>query len=234
MTKSRHYIDFEWAEISFNLWRLRDEEYHKLRQSSLPIKEDSLFIMRLFLMERDNPDRLTLPKAFLALERLFGKNSDAFDHWKGSFCFPLLLMLEKSQGNFFYMLRVYDHRGSLQMGLYRVLENGIDDYDIYVYREPFELEFSREEINQFICYFHGYLNGFSGTIDQLFLSPFLKCIDSNLILYGYREGDLFEEDFESEEEYQQAIAAFETVYGSRKSEDASREIQLLLQKITDD
>jgi len=91
--------------------------------------------------------------------------------------------------------------------LYRVLENGIDDYNINVYREPFELEFSREEINQFICYFQGYLNGFFETIDQSSLSPFLKYIDSNLILYGYREGNLFEEDFESEEDYQQAIAA---------------------------
>lgn len=232
MQENRSFIHFTWRENAFYLWRLRDEEYDRIRPCSLPILEDSLFLIRLFLIERDNPDRLTLPKAFLALQKLFGESSEAFDRWKGSFCFPLLLRLEKRGGNFYYLLKVYDHRGSLNVGLYRVLENGSDEYNTDRYREPFELEFSREEINQFIGYFQGYLNVFFQTIPRESLSPFLKRIDSNWILYGYDREDIFEREFESEEEYRQAIASFEERYETSIKEAKTREIRALLQNIT--
>lgn len=231
MDKSRCQVSLERCETQFRLWRLSEEEYHQLRQHSLPIKEDGFFLLQLFLSERQNPNRLTLPKAFLTLEHLLGQSSDFLDNWKGSFNFPLLLVLKKPAGQFFYLFRVHDHRGSLCFPLYRILENGVSGYDLNICREPFELEFSRKEINEFLCYFYGYLSGSAEAVSRLPRLPFLKRVESDLILYGYKEGDFFEEQMNSEGEYRAAIQRFEEVYGSLEIEEKSRDIQPLLKQI---
>lgn len=232
MEKERYYLEFKQGEIQFHLWRLAEEEYRQFRDHSLPLKEDRMFMIQLMLSERYNPDRLSLPKVFLTLEHLFGKTSDWFDKWKCSFSFPLLLVLKKSAGQFYYLLRVEDYRGSLEFRLYRFLENGVDGYDVNIYREPFELEFSREEINQFICYLYGYLIGAAKVICVLPLRPFLKCIDSNHILYGYRDGKLFEEQIDSEEDYEAAIRTFEKNYETPLTEERVKDLRSLLHKVT--
>lgn len=234
MTRSKP-LHFKRGEIEFQLWRITDEEYRQLREHSLPIKEDGMFMLNLMLFERDRGDRLTLPKAFLALEKRFGRSSTWFDDWKCSFSYPLLLVLRRTAGKFYYMLRIGDYRGSLEFPLYRVLEAGAGDYDVNVYHNPFELEFSREEINEFMSYLYGFIAGYAEATCKPPIQPFLKHIDSNHILYGYRDGEFFEEEIESESEYQAAIAAFKTVYETEEEqEDPSDQIRLLLQTITGD
>lgn len=159
MTKAeRHCLELEKGGIQFQLWRLTEDEFRQLRNTSLPIKDETWLLFNLMLSERNNPDRLTLPKALLTLEHLFGDSSDWIDEAKGSFSFPLLLVLRKQAGKFYYLLGIFDHRGSLEFRFWRALENGADGYDIYTRRhEPVEAEFSREEINQFIYYLYGFL-----------------------------------------------------------------------------
>ncbi|MBN3946376.1 MAG: hypothetical protein HWQ38_07745 [Nostoc sp. NMS7] len=41
--------------------------------------------------------------------------------------------------------------------------------------------------------------------------PFIKIIDSNFILYGYYNNEYFEEGYDDEESYQQAIQRFSSV-----------------------
>lgn len=229
---NRKYINLKRRETKFHLWRITEEEYRELHENSLPIKEDGFFLIQLSLSERHDPDRLTLPKAFLTLEYLFGKTSDFFDDWKGSFTFPLLLLVQKSTAQFFYMLRIYDHRGTIYYPVYRILENGAEGYDLNVYHEPFENEFSRQEINEFISHLHGYLVGVSTWVCQPPSQPFFKRIDSNHILYGYRNGEFFEEQIDSEEEYKAAIQTLEEICGSKDVEKQSRNLKLLLQQIT--
>lgn len=232
MSESRHYLNLKQEETNFHLWGLKEFEYHLLRESSLPITENLLFLFNLYLSERDDPERLTLPKAFVTLEHLFGQTMSFFDEWKGSFAFPILVELNKENGQFYYILKVFDHRGTLSFTWYRIVETGIDDYDINIYRDPFELEFSQEEMNKFLSYFYGYLIGSSRILKKVPPSPFLKKVNSNLIIYGYRDGEFFEEEFESNEDYQQAIQDFEEVYGNNLLENQSLEVQSLLQKIT--
>lgn len=230
---TRDHITFKKGDTQFDLGRLGDEECLQLRQHSLPIKVDSAFMFELALSEHRNPDRLTLSEAFVALEALFGKTSHQFDSWKGSFCFPLLLVLNKQQGQFFYLLRILDHRGTLDFLLYRVLEQGAEGYNIDAYRSPYELEFSTEEINKFICYVYGYLKGASKSVCKILPPPpFIKTVDSSLIIYGCRDKKLFEESFESQDDYQQAIEAFKQVYETDVSARVSEEIQSLLRQIT--
>ncbi len=232
MKESRHHLNLKRKEISFDLWRLNDQEYNQLRENSLPIKENLLFLFILYLSERDDPERLTLPKAFLTLEYLFGQTTTFFDDWKGSFSFPLLVRLTKTNGQFYYLLKVSDHRGTLYFNWYRVVETGIDDYDINIYRDPFDLEFSQDEMKEFLSYFYGYLTGVSRRFDKIPPAPFFKKIDSNNIIYGYGSGEFFEKHFDSEEDYQQAIKSFEEFDGTKVMENKSEELQLLLQKIT--
>lgn len=231
---NRHQLNLKRGETQFQLWRLTEDEFSQLRNSSLPIKDDGMFLLQLMLNERDKPDRLMLPKALLTLESIFGKTSTWFDEWKSSFSFPLLLVLKKPAGQFFYLLRIEDYRGCLEFRFYRILEDGASEYDVSIYREPFLSEFSRVEINQFICYLYGYLAGAAEIFCNLPVQPFLRHVDASQVIYGYQDGAFFEEWIDSSEEYQTAIQSFEESYSSVKREKQVQEIQSLLQSIHSD
>lgn len=208
----RHELELKRGETQFHLWRLTEDEFRQLRSTSLPIKDDNRFLLHLLLSDRNNPERLSLPKALVTMEYLFGKASDWFNKFKSSFSFPLLLVLKKTIGRFLYLLRIEDYRGALEFRFYCILANGVDGYDINICREPFEAEFSREEINQLISYLYGYLAGAAKSLCKLPVQPFLRHIDASQILYGYKAGEFFEEQIESVEQYEAAIQAFETAY----------------------
>jgi hypothetical protein len=74
----------------YHLWRLSEDEYRDLRQSSLPIKIKGFLLWKLWLSEQNDPERLSLPQALLSLEALFGKSSDFLDIWKCSFWYGTL------------------------------------------------------------------------------------------------------------------------------------------------
>jgi hypothetical protein len=50
------------------------------------------------------------------------------------------------------------------------------------------------------------------------IQPFIRLIRASHILYGYRDGEFFEEQMDSPEEYEAAIQAFDEVYSSLKLE----------------
>jgi hypothetical protein len=70
--------------------------------------------------------------------------------------------------------------------------------------------FSCEEIDRFICCIYAFLSGMGRTLRPQ--QPFLKRIESQNIIYGYDGNDFFEEEFDSEEAYQAAIASFMQKY----------------------
>lgn len=210
--KERNKIELELNDIEYQLWRLDDYEYTTLRKNSIPIKEDYMLYMQLYSPYRRSEDKLSLAKSFVILTWLLGESSDYYDDWKGSFYFPLLLVIKKETGNLFYLLKIYDHRGLLNYSLYKISDNELKDHKSDILHEPFESEFSRHEINSFWSYFYGYLIGLSQTM-KLFISPlpFMKRIDSNHIVYGYKDNQYFEEQYNSEEEYHTAILSYESI-----------------------
>lgn len=228
----RHYLILHQNATKFHFWRLSEDEFRQLRSSSVPIKTDGLFLLQILLAERHNPHRLTLPKALLILERLFGKSSDWIDDWKGSFSFPLLVKVQKPDSAFFYLLRIEDHRGSLEYRLYRVLEDGVNGVDVYVFQPPVESEFSNQEINEFIGLIHGFLTDATYFFSRQQFEPFFKRIDSNHILYGYRDGAFFEEEIDSLEDYQAAVRSLEGRFGSTEQMAQRQDVQLFLHRIT--
>ena len=93
--------------------------------------------------------------------------------------------------------------------MYRIIEHNIEGYDTQRTREPFELEFSRQEINYFLSYFHGYISGCFKVANLMTpAQSFLKRINSNLILYGCRDGVYFEEQHEIPETFHASIKLF--------------------------
>ncbi|BBD62960.1 hypothetical protein NIES2109_58100 (plasmid) [Nostoc sp. HK-01] len=228
--KERNKVKLENRGIKYQLWRLDDSEFRNLRFKSLPIRDDYMLYVHLDLLGRDDKDKLNLAQIFVTLTYLFGDSSNWIDDWKGTFSFPILLILEKLQGKFFYLLDIYDNRGTLYFIFYRILEADVEGYDTQILREPFELEFSRQEINHFISYFHGYLEGCFKSIKALLPSEnFFRKIGSNHIIYGYKDDDYFEEHYESQEEYQVAIENLELMGISSKT---IQDVNSLLQMIT--
>ena len=210
--KERSKVELKSKDIKYQLWRLEDSEFRKLRKNSLPIKDDNMFYLHLYWSKNESKEQLNLAQSFLTLTHLFGKSSDWIDDWKGSFSFPVLLIVEKVQGKFFYLVDIYDNRGSINFSLYKIMEAEVEGYDNQILREPFEQEFSRQEINYFISYFYGYIEGyFHGARVLMPSEEFFKKIDSNHILYGYKDEQYFEEQYESQEAYQAAILNLESI-----------------------
>ncbi len=226
--KERYKIDLQSQDINYQLWRLDDTEYIKLQKNSLPIADKSKIYRDIYL-SRNEPEqnKLNLAQLLTILEWLFGETSDLHDHWKGAFFFPTLLTIIKKNGTFYYLIDIYDHRGWLYFRLYRIIEHGIEEQDKQILQEAFNLEFSQQEINYFFSYFYGYLIGCFRILKKINpVQPFLKTIDSNWILYGYKEEEYFEKHCNSEEVYQAEIKSFEEFYGSNKTD-----VSAILQRI---
>ncbi|MBM4461487.1 MAG: hypothetical protein FJ011_27645 [Chloroflexi bacterium] len=192
------------------LLRLDDHTYRRLRQHSVPISENTALYWELeFPFQRDpsrEDERLSLPKAYVALKTLFGPSGDAFDDWKGSFVFAFFLKVAKGDQSFAYLLNVHDHRCNIEFDVYKIAppEAG---YDTHCYHEPFEAEFSRAEIDYFIAYFYGFLIGFFKAVKEQYDEPFFKQVGSESALYGFQDGRFFEEQYHEPEEYEAAVKA---------------------------
>jgi hypothetical protein len=110
------------------------------------------------------------------------------------------------------------------------LESDVEGYDHQMAREPFELEFSRQEINYFISYFSGYIEGhFHSRKSVIPSEQFFRTIGSNHIIYGYKDGKYFEECYESQSAYQAAIENLELLGICSK---ISQDVNSILQTIT--
>lgn len=88
----RFHVETTHQDYRFRLWRLHDDEYPPLRRGSQALREDSL---EFALVQRSSD--LGLAEIFVGLSALLGDSGRYFDDYKGSFSFPLLLVLEKGE-----------------------------------------------------------------------------------------------------------------------------------------
>ncbi|PKO20955.1 MAG: hypothetical protein CVU38_17390 [Chloroflexi bacterium HGW-Chloroflexi-1] len=206
---------FNLKTFQCSLLRLDDNAYRRLRQHSIPISENHALYWELeFPLQREpskKDERLSLPKAYVALKTLFGESGGDFDDWKGSFAFPFFLKVARGDQDFAYLLNVHDHRCSIEFDIYKLAPPDAG-YDSRRYYEPFEEEFARAEIDHFIVYFYGFLVGFFDAVKDRHDEPFCKQVGSQSVLYGYQDGQFFEEQYDSEEEYQATLKTFEARY----------------------
>ena len=197
-------INIDFRGNHYTLKRLDEHKYYELWKNSLAIADDYGFYLQFYLYLEQQGESLNLAQIYVTLEKLGGESGKFFDDWKGSFSFPFFLEVIKNGHKFDYLLNIYDHRGSVYFGIRKQLQPQ-DSYDARVIHQPFPEEFSQEDINEFISYFYGYLQGYFEEIKSSYSQFFYKVIDSNFILFGYKNGEFFEEHYDENEEYEQAV-----------------------------
>uniref|UniRef100_A0A7C3KD58 Uncharacterized protein n=1 Tax=Oscillatoriales cyanobacterium SpSt-418 TaxID=2282169 RepID=A0A7C3KD58_9CYAN len=201
---SRPHRYFQLDTFECELWRLEDDEFKVLHERSLAIRMSLPVNKQQSRTNQAKPRKLTLPKAYIALEALFGEGSRLKGNPEQAFSFAFLLSIKKSSGVFYYLFEITDLRGGLSFNLYRIADQKKYIRDCLTDTEnPIENEFSSEEIRYFIQHLCSHLNRIVKKLCEIYESfePFVRCIDSERILYGYKEGDFFEIKFEREVDY---------------------------------
>ena len=205
-------IDLEINQNHYRLHRLSDQDYFVLSDYTIPIKADSLFFTVCYIPMYFREEKLELAKIYLSLQYLFGETSRCFDNYKSSFAFPLFTQILKQEGTYNYVIIVQDYKGMLDFSIRRCVEKLIEPHQSF-YHEPYEQEFSLEDLRYFITYFYGYLLGRLKAIRNLKPAPFYRNIPSNNILYGYCEQEgFFELEYQEDGERDQILAKFAFSY----------------------
>jgi hypothetical protein len=169
----------------------------------MPIELKSLWLLSLTVRRG-----LGLPQIYAALSMCTGPSGDLYDGWKGAFSFPFKLTVRRGDRELRYLLNLMNFRSMVEPILYRVQQPG-ESYSASVYHAPFDDELSTDDIVFIIDFLFGFLEGYLETAPRWTL-PFVKEVQSNFILFGYNptSGEFFEEDYDTEEEYQAALERY--------------------------
>jgi hypothetical protein len=195
-------IDIRAEKATYKLIRINDDQFRILRKNCVPISEDYTFLFHLSRM--DDLIYSSQAKMYATLKDLFGESGEYYDDWKGSFSFPFLIHFRKEDREFGYLLKVYNFRSSIEFGLYKLIREGDEEVATDRYHDPFN-DFSMDEINYVIGFLVSFLSGYFETARAILEEPFFHAVESNLILFGCKDGEYFDRDFDNEEEFQAAI-----------------------------
>lgn len=196
-------INLEINEIHYRLLQVNDSEYRRLGKHSIVIEEDYGFYMAFerFLAQY-NTEKLNHAQLYVALKQLCGESGELFDHWKSSYAFLFLLGVIKKQQTFTYLLNIHNLNEEFYFSLRKIIDPQDNRYDNKGIYKPFKNEWSREEINEFIGRFYYYLVGFFESIKGTYNEFFFKKVDCCGLLFGYKDGQFFENSYDSEEEFE--------------------------------
>jgi hypothetical protein len=182
------------SNLLINIKRCRRDVFHDYKL--IPLK-NSAFSYFSRVISRKEP--LILPKLYAALTCLTGPDDEEFDDSKGSYSFTFELEVQKNENLSRYFLNIMHYRSFIDFLIYQIVPKE-NQKDSDILHQPNSELFSESEINFFCPYFCnyalGYLIGF-GYIPK----PFVKCSDSNLLLFGYFQDEYFIESYEKEEQY---------------------------------
>jgi len=208
-TRSRKYVpvknvsmDVDTENNIYKFIRLNDDQFYELHNNSIPIFDDYGHLMSLNRYE--NTIFPNFSKIYVTLKKIFGESGKYYDDWKNSFSFPFLIYFKKDEEQFVYLMNIFNIRSSIEFSIRKVIHIDDETYKKDVLHDPFE-EFPREEINYFIEYLAGYLTGYFKSLEKQYDEPFFKTVESNLILFGYKDGSYFDDQYDNEEEFHQAI-----------------------------
>jgi len=198
-------IDIKTNKRIYKLIRLNDEQFYLLYKNSIAIFEDYRHLMSLSM----NKDIIysSFSKMYITLKELFGESGKYYDDWKGSFSFPFLIYFQKDEEIFGYLMNVYNIRSSVEFKISKLINADDKQFKRDILHKPFE-EFPGEEIICLINYFVGFLTGYFESIKDNYDEFFIKTVKSNLILFGYKDGCYFDNEYENEEEFHKAFQEF--------------------------
>jgi len=195
-------IDIKIEERIYKLIRLDDEQYYILRKNSISIADDNDCLT--YLSTSKNTIYSSLSKMYVVLKERFGESGLYYDDWKGAFSFPFLIYFQKGEKYFSYLLNIYNFRSFIEFKISKLIDVNDQNLRQDIYYEPFE-EFSKKDIAVFIGYIVGFCTGYFESAAERYNQFFFKTVRSNLIIFGYKDGNFFDHDYEDEDKFCQAV-----------------------------
>jgi hypothetical protein len=147
--------------------------------------------------------KIGLAETYAVCRHLFGERGRLFDDWKGDFAFPLALEVPGAARCPAYLFTIMNRRSSIDCFLRKLVDPADHRLKNPIYY-PADAEFPAEEVERFLRFFAGFVEGFSESLSALRKDRFLLAVQSNLILYGFDGEQFFTRGFDSEGEFQQA------------------------------
>lgn len=183
--------------------RLTRPQFSEIAKHAVMVEmNDFNWEMSLYRSQSD----LLFSKMFVTLESLFGSTDEQGidDGYKRSFYFPFLLKFPDEKENLGYLMIVHDHRCGINYKFAKILplSEHLDQSKCY---QPFE-DFTKEEIKYTVKFFCSYLESwFDAYLADCYDSFFYKTIPSDLGVYGYKEGEFFDNGFDDPDAYDEFI-----------------------------
>jgi hypothetical protein len=202
-------IHFETGGVSYRLVRIDDRLYYRAHEQGVSIQDDHGLYLQLWWENEQSGGGLGLAETYVALTMLLGESSASYDDWKCSFSFPCLLEVRRESGVYGYALHIVDIKGGVNYRLYKLLDKDDQRFDRRVLQPPFAAEFSRAEINHFIAFMTGYLEGYFRVVKKQWTRWFFRTVQCEGIVYGYQRGRFFNRQYQSEAAFRKAIARAE-------------------------
>lgn len=195
-------LDIKVIDKVYKLIRLDNQAYYELRKIGIPIAEDYEHLIHL----ASDKELIysNMAKMYAALKSRFGESGTSYDDWKGSFGFAFLLSFAHEGKEHGYLLNIYNMRSSIEFKLYKLPGAGEQSIDRHRFHAPFP-EFPRHAIRCVINYIVGFLSGYFESIEKWYDEPFFQTVQSNLIVFGFKDGHFFDEQYETEEDFDAAV-----------------------------
>jgi len=193
-------LEFEIDGAQIRLRPIEDGQYRRLFDRSNFIADDGMFYLRFGHCLRSAGLELQLGQIYVALRGLFGVGSATYDDYKCSFSYLFLLGAHKGGQTYHYTLDVGDLKGGMDWRFRRVQQKG-DLRPRTHTADPLEDGLSREQLNAIIPWLYGNIRGYFKTIWTESQAPFYRFVPAVLLIYGLKDGQFFEQEFESEKKY---------------------------------
>ena len=186
----------------YQLTRLDNKTYYQLRKNVISIDDDYEQLSDLAYDEELIYSNMA--KMYVALKTRFGESGTSYDDWKGSFGFAFLLSFAHDDKEMEYLLNIYNMRSSIEFRLFKLPGPDVQNINRGILHQPFP-DFPRPAIRYVINYIVGFLSGYFESIEKWYDEPFFQRVDSNLIVFGFMDGQFFDDQYENQEDYAAAV-----------------------------
>ena len=177
---------------------INDNQLREVIEYRVPIEVDYLFF---HLLCRDHDNEINLATLYAEFRAVFGPSGNYFDSWKGAFSFAFKIEILKDNEVIPYALIVSNMRSSVEFRFYKVISASDTQFEKHRIYPPFPNELSAANMNAVSAFLCSYAKTVY-QVAKIEQNDFTKAIQSNLILFGYRQQKFFVTQYKTEEEFE--------------------------------
>lgn len=199
-------LNVQTKKRMYKIIRMNDEQFCLLNKNRITLLDDSYPFM--YSEKKKDDIYPSYAKMFATLKVLFGENSKYYFDHKGSFLFPFVIYFKNGEEEFGYEMDIYNFRSSIEFQFAKLISVDEVKNGIGVFQKPFE-EFPQMEMDYIRNFMLGFLKGFFKTGMKQYDEFFYQTVRSNLIVFGFKDGCFFDNDYEDLEEFEKAVQELE-------------------------